>query len=740
MTEISAKQSSYVSSRDEMIEIDLKSVLNLIKQSYKLIAIITTVFLIFGIYYAETRPAVYRSTAMIEVSSNTPAALGAGGGAGGVNAALSGLGSMQASSSDVETVLLQSPYVLGGVAQMLNLDVSVSPKYAGFFARKWAEFRHIDYGSASVSFLTVPNNLLAKKLMLVAENNNQYTLFAPDGRKILNGVVGQLELANYFGETLQINISALNAKPGEKFNVVKLPTPDVANSIAGNLEIKEAASGTGILELNYSSHNREQAQKLLNAILVAAIQKNMKEKSQEIAKTLEFIAHQLPISENNLEDTEAKMNDYTIKSGIYNPEGEVALLERNLNTLQTTLDQLRFEKMMLLQKFTPLHPLVIAQIQKENEIKMQMDKIKSQMKKLPVSGEKEINMKRDAKIQDGIYTALFESSLNMEMMKASMVSSVRVLSAASYPISRIPVKKRMIIFASIVFGLMTSLAIIFIRHVLSPRIEDPDVVERALGISVSAIIPCSTKQLTYNKQVKRDKLYANTKPFLLARENPHDLSIEGIRSLRTTIQMYLLEAKNNVIAITGCSPSIGKSFISSNLAVLLSDLGKRILIIDADIRLGKLSQCFGKFKTPGLSTYLQHEETIDNIIQNVIPEKLDFIATGLYPENPSELLSHQALNNLIQTMKDRYDLVIIDTPPILAVTDPALILRYAAINLLVLGVGKDGLKATLHAKHTLEKAGVTLTGLVFNHVSQQKAGFGQNYGYGQYHYHYGQKK
>ena len=132
-------------------------------------------------------------------------------------------------------------------------------------------------------------------------------------------------------------------------------------------------------------------------------------------------------------------------------------------------------------------------------------------------------------------------------------------------------KTSSIVLASLIFGLMTGVSVVFIRHVLSPVIEDPDVVERALGIPVSAIVPHSKKQMVYNKLIARDPHYAHTKSYLLAHEHPKDFSIEGLRSLRTTIQMSLLDAMDNVMAITGCGPSVGKSFISSNLAVLMSD-------------------------------------------------------------------------------------------------------------------------------------------------------------------------
>lgn len=722
--------------RPEDHEIDLKSVLNLVKSSYKLIVIITLACLIVGIHYAETRPPVYHSVAMIDVGNNDLAgALGSG--ATGAEAALKGLASNQASSADVETVLLRSPYVLGEVVRRLGMDISVSPHYSGFFERHLARFKSPSSGTLTVSFLSVPNELLARPLILVTRQNNQYTLFTKNGKKILDGVVGKLESINYFGEPLKIQIMALSAKPEAKFDVVKEPISNVARGLANGLTVEEQGSGTGILELGYYSDSPEQAQKLLNAILAVAILKNEKEKSQEAAKTLQFISQQLPISKKKLEKSETSLDQYSVKTGVFNAETEGGSLEDSINTLRTSLETLKFKKMLLLQKFTSIHPLVIAVTQKERQIQDQINKKKGELQALPAIGEKEISMQRDAKIQSGIYAALVQSAQGMEMMKASMMSSVRVLSNATYPTSRIPVNKRAIFLGSMLFGLMLSLAIIFIRHVLSPIIEDPDAVERVIGVAVAAIIPFSQKQMVYSKKIKLDKLYASNNPFLLARENPNDISIEGIRSLRTSIQMSLLEAKNNVIAITGCSPGVGKSFVSSNLAALFSDLGKRVLIIDSDIRLGKLSQSFGKMKSPGIATYLQNEANPDQIIQNVIPGKLDFIATGLYPENPSELLSQKKLGDLIQLMQGRYDLVIIDTPPILAVTDSSLILQYSAINLMVLGVGKDQMKEVIHAKKILEKIGVTLTDLVFNTLKQQKAGFGHNYSYSNYHYTYG---
>ena len=241
--------------------------------------------------------------------------------------------------------------------------------------------------------------------------------------------------------------------------------------------------------------------------------------------------------------------------------------------------------------------------------------------------------------------------------------------------------------------------------------------------------------MIYNKKVKQNKDSIKI-PFLLAHKNSKDLSIESLRSLRTSLQISLLGIENNVISITSSSPGVGKSFISSNLATLMSDLGKKILLIDSDMRLGILYQCLGKRKATGLATFLQNEADINQIIQSVTPGKLDFISTGNYPHNPSELLSDKKFSDLISTLKNQYDLIIIDTPPILAVTDPLVILQQSAINIMVLGVGKDQIKEVIHAKRTLENAGIELTGVVFNTLSQKNLGLA----YGNYNYHYAYEK
>lgn len=718
--------------QSQYYEIDFQTIFNLIKKNYKLIVIITAVFLIFGIYYAETRPAAYQSTALIQIKEN------------GMLGALSFKGSASissgASASVIQTALLHSPYVLSEVVRRLNMNISVSPKYSGFFSRKWEEHKGFPH-SAQVTILNVPNILLGKQLTLVVQNNDHYTLLTKEGKKILDGTVGRSESGTYFAEPVQIKIAHIDARPGALFDVIKIPKRDVAASLANSFSIKEigydpnnfSSTDSGIFELSYFSGNPVTSQKILNIILSVAVAKNVQQKSEEAEKMLQFLSQQLPFAIKKLNKSEENVDQFGIQSGVFDAIAKEKDIQRTISDLHQSVQKLEFNKMILLKKFTPIHPFVVDITQKENLLNNQIIQLKKQFQTLPSLAQKEKNLKLNFKMQSEIYQNINARIQQMQMMEAGTLSSIKVLNTASYPIARVPVRKAMYMSSGAILGFIISLCIISLRYLLSPIIDDPDVVERALNISVMAILPYSEKQAVFNRSVSRSKRYSiTTKPFLLARENSKDVFIEGLRSLRTSIQLSLLDATNNVIAITGCSPKVGKSFISSNLAILFSDLNKRVLVIDADIRLGKMQEVFGKTKFPGLSNYLRDNVNISEIIQNIIPAKLDFIATGLYPDNPSELLSQNKMSNLIDLLKKQYDLIIIDTPPILAVTDPALILRHSATNLIVLGIGKDQIKEVIHAKNMLEKAGVKLTGIIFNNIKAHQA----DRVYGKYNYHY----
>jgi tyrosine-protein kinase Etk/Wzc len=216
-----------------------------------------------------------------------------------------------------------------------------------------------------------------------------------------------------------------------------------------------------------------------------------------------------------------------------------------------------------------------------------------------------------------------------------------------------------------------------------------------------------------------------------------DLSVEALRSFRTSLKFAMLEAKNNIITITGIAPGVGKSFISANFAYLLAQAGYSVLLIDGDLRRGHLRNYFKPSATLGLAEYVVGNCALNDIlIKNKDPNlKLDFIATGNYPPNPSELFMSHQFKEFLADISTRYNFVIVDTAPILAVTDAAIIAQYAGANFLIVGAGMHDPEEVSAALSRFSANGVAINGAVFNFKQIRKSGF-YHYGY-QYHYKYG---
>ncbi|MGO3643655.1 MAG: polysaccharide biosynthesis tyrosine autokinase, partial [Pseudoalteromonas sp.] len=266
-------------------------------------------------------------------------------------------------------------------------------------------------------------------------------------------------------------------------------------------------------------------------------------------------------------------------------------------------------------------------------------------------------------------------------------------------------------------------------------IEDPNDIE-SIGMLVYASVHYSEHQdkLTgFAKARKRKHKEVNEKS-LLAVDNPADLSIEALRSLRTSLHFAMMESKNNIIAISGPSPSVGKSFISVNLASVLAQSGKKVLIIDADMRKGYLQSQFGLKWADGLSDYLSGRLNIEQVTKPTKVEGLSIITRGQIPPNPSELLMHSNFSKLVEDVSGAYDIIIIDTPPILAVTDPAIVSAHAGTTLLVARFGQSHLREVELTRNRFEQNGIDVKGLVFNGVIKKASNAYGYYGYYNYAY------
>jgi tyrosine-protein kinase Etk/Wzc len=323
-------------------------------------------------------------------------------------------------------------------------------------------------------------------------------------------------------------------------------------------------------------------------------------------------------------------------------------------------------------------------------------------------------------VNNDTYTGLLNQAQQLDIARAGTVGNVRIIDRSAVDVTN-PVwpKKILVIFGGTLFGVFVALVYVFMREALNRGIEDPAVIER-IGLPVYATIPVSVRERSLQgKRAKGDR-----KQHMLVMDAPKDLATEALRSLRTSLHFARLEAKNNVLMISGASPDVGKTFVAANLAALVAQSGQRVLLIDGDMRMGSLHRVVGGMANAGLSEIVSGQVELDEAVRKVASiDNLHFIARGKVPPNPSELLMNARFSALINHLKSRYDLVIIDSPPILVATDASVIGHHCGTSLLVVRFGINQLRELALAKQRFEQNGVAIKGAIFNAVEKRSSGY-----------------
>jgi tyrosine-protein kinase Etk/Wzc len=262
-------------------------------------------------------------------------------------------------------------------------------------------------------------------------------------------------------------------------------------------------------------------------------------------------------------------------------------------------------------------------------------------------------------------------------------------------------------------GALLAMLIVLIRKSFQPNyVDDPHKLERMTGIPVHTPIPFTKavrETIGFGKSSKRQKA-------LHVLRNKPDPAIEGLRSLRSSISFALKSSKNNIVMITGVTASEGTSFISSNLAAITAAGEKKVLLIDADLRKGHLHHLLKTNNSPGFAELLAGTAKVDDVVHTlqVGYGTMDVITRGETPLHPSELLMHSNLSVILNMFSKKYDLVVIDTPPIDELSDQTVLGRKAGIVFIVVRSGLQTINTVTESIKSLSVAGVNVRGFILN--------------------------
>jgi len=710
---------------------------------------ITLFFLLLGVSKNYLDTPIYRTDAMVRIEEQQSS----------LNPMMESVQPLMENKSTAlaEIEVIKSRKVVGDTVRNLNLQVAVTPNYfpvvgaaiARNFARKHKKgeissplFSLDEYAwggeALQVDNFSVPDSLFNITFILVAGENGKFSIINADGQPFIDGEVGVTLKKAIEDEQKPFNllVSSLKARPGTKFFITRRSMSYAIEDLQASLNVIEKVKSTGILYFTLESDSPKLAVKILNELTKIYEQQNVDQKSQEAQNSLDFLDKQLPQIKAQLEIATDALNEYRIRAGSIDLSEESKNILAGMIEIKTQLLLLQEKREELRQNYTESHPKVKAIDTQISRLQTAIDSIDKKIEGVPETQQVILRLSRDVEVNAQLYVTLLNNAETLKITKAGTVGNARIIDVAVPPTRAVRPNKPLVLAISIFIGLFVGITLTLIRKAMHQGVEDPDQIEKYLNIPIYATIPHSENQHALSQNLKRGKVEGNTKG-ILALENKDDLAIESLRSLRTTIHFALLEAHNNIIMITGPSPGVGKSFISMNLAVVLADSGKKILLIDGDLRKGVLHKNIGVERNNGLSDIISNTIEWTQAIHHIPDHTIDLITSGSLPPNPSELLMHERFESLLDMLSKEYDQIIIDSPPILAVTDSGIIGRIASATLMVVKAGRHPMRELDQCARRLAQAGVTIKGAVFNDMSPRSSRYGYGYGYGYGGYGYG---
>jgi tyrosine-protein kinase Etk/Wzc len=724
--------------RPQENEAELSTYLDVLWESRWLIATITLVATLLGAAYAFLTTPVYQANLLIHVEEEGP------------SKSQNIVGDLQSmfdvkTSALAEMELLQSRLVVSRAIDNLRLYINAGPKRfpvvgnwlsersnqlstPGLFG--WGGYT---WGSEKidVAVFNVPESLLNKEFSLIAQPNGEFRLLQKEQGIDLKARVGETAIFELPKGTIEIRVNQLEGKPGAEFLMSRSSRLATIEGIQNAMNVEElGGKQSGVIGASLRGDNPRAVHTVLNEISKEYVRQNSARKTEEAEKSLAYLNKQLPEIKGQLEQAEAKYNAFRNQNGTVDLGEESKLTLQQSSAAKLKKMELQQKKIELLARYTDEHPAVQGIDSQLKEINGQISAMNDHIKQLPSLEQNLLRLQREVKVNTELYTALLNTSQQLRLITVGKVSNVRLVDSPMLPEKPVKPNRPVVLALSLLAGLFLGVVAAFFRKSLAGAVASPEEVEQIAGVPVYATIPHSKKQRELYQQVNAK----HQKVPLLANVSSTDVAVESLRNFRTALQFSMPQFKNNVVLITGATPGMGKSFVSANLAAIMAATGKKVLLIDADLRNGLLHLYFGFGRHDGLSDAIAGARNIDQVIHHGVIENMDFITTGTLPQHPSELLLRPNFGAFLQQLSARYDLVLIDAPPILAVADTMIIGSHCGAIYIMTRAGVTTPGEINESMKRLAQAGLEAKGVLFNDLKVRPGRYGYGYTYGKYGY------
>lgn len=733
-------------------DIDLMALLLALLKGWKTILSVALLGLLLGVTYSRYVQPTYQTDALLQIDdkSRSISALGTN---------ISELVGTESTPAETERELIKSRMVLGPVVEKLHLDIKLSNPEISSVDRILRDtvptqtntengvFLKTRHGEAQIANFTVPLAYLNKPFT-ITKTSTGFTLSHTINEELIEypGNIGTPTTINTPEGRIKLTVNALPSEYHE-VGITKVSMPNAINALNSTLSVAESGQKTGILNLTLTGDGQEQISRILASIIDSYVAQNLARGSQQTTTTIKFMESQIPQLKQKLQQSELAFNKFREKYGTIDVTQEAGILINESAAVEKQVSELNLKKAELLTYYTEEHPLVIQINDQLSSLDERRSQIKSDISRLPEMQREFLQLSQDTEINREIYLTMLKNYQQLQIARAGEIGYVRVVDMPINTYKAIAPKKMQIWVVASILGALLGSLLVLIKSLLRSTVKDPERLEAKTGVPVIATIPRS--KTSFNLSKKKD---SNRR--LLAMVEHDGLSYEGVKSLRTSLMFAMpktsriasifgnmdpaLSAKQGkIIVISGEAPNIGKSFISSNLAETFSQLNKKVLIIDADMRRGELHKIFTVNKNNGLGDYLTEDNAgLNDYVHPTSFEFIDFMPRGKHPYNSASLLSTDKFSKMLLELVSIYDYIIIDTPPVLAVSDAIITAQYADKVLMVTRYNSSIEGQLAYAVKQMQKSNVIVDGIVLNDVVR---GITDKYSY-HYSYAYGNSK
>ena len=614
--------------------------------------------------------------------------------------------------------------VLGAMSQRIPIMAELISNFS--FAQKYA------WGDATidVSELTVPRRLEDSELTVTVLGPNEYSLSDENQVLIERARVGDQVAVEFSNQgPLVIQLSEIEAPTGVEFSVVRGSLQSTVTSLRADLSTETTDSKSRMVTVKLRGNDPEHIANLTNAILEEYTSVKLGSQNQSSDAKLEVYEEQLPRVEAELRAAEVALSEFRRSANSFNQDAQVNFKLAQLDKLETDLLEKEVERDDLLKRYTVNHPTP-KRLQKAIDVLQdKIRQVRGTIRSAPNTQRELAILEDELETKRNLFIEISEELSKLQLANVGNVGEVQIIDDALPPRKPVSPSTLLAVAGGTLATLFLYTLYLTLRSALSTVISDQESLERASGLPVYMNIPKSSAQRRLGSPVTVDprRLLPGSSDGgdsskaissnVLALSKPEDYSIENLRGLRSMLEDVMAEANNNVLMFTSPLPSMGKSFLSLNLAVLVAQTGKKVLLIDADYQRGQLHKSLGLPSGPGLPEVVRGKSELKETVKATSVPNLYLIARGYTGGSGSEIPSDKEFGAFLDVVAPRFDIAIIDTPPVLSVSTAASLGKHAGSTIMVVKEGEVKEPQLSEALKRLTFSGVRVSGCIMNSSS-----------------------